>query len=90
MQASTEIRWFVSSANTIEALAEWFGHFGQILNDREFDRTDYYLHLPGVTNLGIKIREAARDNAGNWRGKLEAKVLTRDLARLKLETGAAG
>jgi hypothetical protein len=43
-----------------------------------------------VTNLGIKIREAARDNAGNWRGKLEAKVLTRELATLKLKSGAAG
>ena len=43
-----------------------------------------------MTNLGIKIREAARDDSGNWRGKIEAKVLTRELATLKLENGAAG
>lgn len=90
MQTNTEVRWFFHRDEDISPIAHWFEGFGQRLNPRQFERTDYYLKLPGVSNLGLKIREAKKDDGVNWTGKLEAKVLTRDLGTLKMENGSTG
>ena len=90
MQLSTEIRWFFRQGDGISAIANWFEGFGQRLIPGQFERTDFYLRLPGVSSLGLKIREATKDDGVNWTGKLEAKVLTRDLGMLKMENGAEG
>jgi len=90
MQLSTEVRWFFQGVQDVAPIAHWFEGLGQRLSPGQFERTDYYLQLPGVTTLGLKIREAKKDDGVNWTGKLEVKILTRDLGMLKMENGSTG
>src|SRR5829696_5294499 len=90
MQASTEARWFFDNREKITLVEKWFAGFQLKLNTGNFERKDYYLKLPGVTSLGLKIRESKLDADGKWQGKLEAKVLIKNLDILQLEKGNAG
>ena len=90
MQASTEIRWFFNERSDIIEIEKWFAGFNLKLNMGRFDRQDYYLKLPGVKSLGLKIREASKDDDGKWIGKLEAKVLVKELDMPSMEKDISG
>ena len=89
MQTSTEVRWFFRDKNEIKQIEDWFAVHGLVLQDDQFDRQDYYMKLPGVSNLGLKIREPKKTNGG-WQGKLEAKVFLRELHFPELDGMNAG
>ncbi len=90
MLPSTEIRWFFRQREDVAAIEAWFSSFGLTMNLEKFDREDCYLKLDGVSNLGLKIRESKPNGPGNWTGKLEAKVLVKEIGELKLEGGSSG
>jgi len=90
MQASTEARWFFHEREKVTAIEKWFAGFQLKLNTVNFERRDYYLKLPGVTSLGLKIREPKPDANGKWQGKLEAKVLIKNIDIPKLKQGYSG
>ncbi|MDO9373852.1 MAG: hypothetical protein Q7T76_05525 [Ferruginibacter sp.] len=90
MQLSTEVRWFFKGGDELAAILNWFESFGQRLTPANFERADFYLLLPGINNLGLKIREPRQADGDGWSGRLEAKVLTRDLGALQLENGSVG
>ena len=90
MQASTEIRWFFEERQEIILLEDWFMHYHLQLNTKSFERQDYYMRLPGVTTLGLKIREPKKNKTGDWEGKLEAKVFTKELGVSQTLHGNSG
>ncbi|MEO6720728.1 MAG: hypothetical protein ABIN67_10180 [Ferruginibacter sp.] len=90
MQSSTEIRWFFYERKDIIEIEKWFAGFNLKLSDGKFDRQDYYLKLAGVTSLGLKIREANKNDERKWVGKLEAKVLVRELDLPSIANGNSG
>jgi len=73
---SKECRWFLTSEK-IQPIKVWFEglHKPQCLGDKDiYPRQDYYLVMPGVKNLGIKIREPKKDAAtGKMKTALEVK-----------------
>jgi hypothetical protein len=73
---SKEIRWFLSN-NDIKPIERWFENLStpqKIENDNAYPRQDFYLNMPGVKNLGIKIREPKKDiHSGRWKTKFEIK-----------------
>ena len=89
MQTSTEARWFFNDRREIKQIEEWFAAQGLVLQDGEFERQDYYMKLPGISNLGLKIREPRKTNEG-WQGKLEAKVLLREIDSPELDGANTG
>ena len=82
MQQSTETRWFIdaSQANSFE---KWFNATPFKLKFPEtdsFPRQDYYMNLPGISTLGLKIREPKIGKlSSKLESKIEAKVLVQDL-----------
>ena len=89
MQSSAETRWFFDNRKSARPIENWFHHFRLTLNDRLFDRHDYYLKLPGVINLGLKIREPNLIK-GKMKGKLEAKTLVKELPLVRLRGDNTG
>ena len=73
---SRETRWFLPG-NRVKPIVAWFGSLAspQHMDDnQDFPRQDYYLKMPGVENLGIKIREPKQDQAtGKIKSLLEVK-----------------
>ena len=90
MQASTEARWFFDEREKIAPVEKWFAGFQLGLNTKNFERRDYYLKLPDVKSLGLKIREPKPDANGKWQGKLEAKVLIKNIDIPQLKQGYSG
>ena len=75
---SKECRWFLTSEK-IQPIKVWFESLNnpQRLGNKDiYPRQDYYLVMPGVKNLGIKIREPKKDAAtGKMKTSLEVKRL---------------
>lgn len=73
---SKECRWFLTSEK-IQPIKGWFErlHQPQRLRDKDiYPRQDYYLVMPGVKNLGIKIREPKKETStGKMKTALEVK-----------------
>jgi len=73
---SKEIRWFLSTTG-IKPIERWFENLStpqKIADDNVYPRQDFYLNMPGVKNMGIKIREPKEDNHyGRWKTKFEVK-----------------
>jgi hypothetical protein len=90
MQASTEIRWFFQDRKEIAGIEKWFSDFHLELDDGDFERQDYYLKMSSETKFGLKIREPKKEISGKWKGKLEAKILIKELAAIELENGNSG
>lgn len=90
MQESSELRWFFTEKKDIEILERWFQKRDLQFRNYFFDRQDYYLVLPGVNSLGIKLREATQDFSGKWLGKLESKILVKDVGEIDLPGGNVG
>lgn len=90
MQVSTEIRWFFNDQKMISEIEAWFAGYGLQLTKGKFERQDYYLKLPGVASLGLKIREPKKNDRDIWQGKLEAKVLVKELDMPLLTNGNSG
>ena len=73
---SRETRWFLPG-HKVQPIAAWFEGVTSLRLSRDkhsFPRQDYYLKMPGVENLGIKIREPKKDNdTGKIKSHLEVK-----------------
>ena len=75
---SRETRWFLPG-DRVPSIAAWFqGLPGspRLGNSPKFPRQDYYLRMPGVENIGIKIRDPKKDkDSGRIKSLLEVKRL---------------
>ena len=75
---SKECRWFLTSEK-IQPIKVWFESLDnpqRLGNTDIYPRQDYYLVMPRVKNLGIKIREPKKDAAtGKMKTSLEVKRL---------------
>ena len=82
MQKSTETRWFID-ASQATSFEKWFNATPFNLKFPEtdsFPRQDYYMNLPGISTLGLKIREPKIGKlSSKLESKIEAKVLVQDL-----------
>lgn len=78
MFPSMEVRWFYQGTVPAE-VAEWF-HSGSSQPEEQPPRVDYYLCLPEMDGLGIKLRE----------GRLEVKRRQHQHGILRLCDQAAG
>ncbi len=89
MQISSEIRWFFTHEQEFEPIENWMAsspynlHFP---NNDKFDRQDYYLSLPELGNLSVKIREPKIDKeSSKLFGKIEVKVFAKNLGEYKVQ-----
>src|ERR1700733_11784409 len=78
MLPSVEVRWFISGSLP-EKLRTWFEQGILVAADRK-KRTDHYLCLPGMTSIGVKLRE----------GKFEVKRRDADLGLATIGSRAIG
>lgn len=90
MQRSLEVRWFFDNRKDIVEIEQWFAENELKLDEADFDRKDIYLKLPGVSTVGVKIRDPQKSLIGNWNGKLEIKTLLKETGDLKLQDAGAG
>lgn len=56
MQPTREIRWFLP--HPLHSVDSWFAEQGHPLDEAQ-SRTDRYLLLPGIADLGLKLREGS-------------------------------
>ncbi|MEO6734554.1 MAG: hypothetical protein ABIN01_25260 [Ferruginibacter sp.] len=91
MAISKEIRWFFN--DNIKPMEEWFANLPipQKLDETGFyPRQDYYLAMPGVRNLGIKIREPKKDaTSGKLKTALEVKQQISDNEPIEMRNAKA-
>lgn len=84
---SKEIRWFLTK-DKIQPIEDWFKSLRkpQKLGDDVFyPRQDYYINMPKVKNLGIKIREPKKDDdTGKLKTALEIKRQISDNEQIEL------
>ena len=84
---SQETRWFLK-INEIGPIVTWFESLSnpQHLGDNDsYPRQDYYLNMPGVGNLGIKLREPKKDAVtGKMKALLEVKQMISEKELLEL------
>jgi len=84
---SKEARWFLTREK-IQPIKVWFENLDkpQYLGDNDiYPRQDYYLIMPGVENLGIKIREPKKDTAsGKLKTTFEVKRLISENEQIEL------
>jgi len=75
---SRETRWFLPG-DKVPSIEAWFmGLPGspRLGNSHKLPRQDYYLKMPGVETIGIKIREPKKDkDSGKIKSLLEVKRL---------------
>jgi len=90
---SKETRWFLANEK-VQPIKDWFQglskpkHFNV---DEIYPRQDYYLIMPGVENLSIKIREPKKDAAtGKIKTALEVKRLVSENEPLELKNNNNG
>jgi hypothetical protein len=77
MLPTVEARWFMAG-RPAEEVQRWFERRGPVTNAQP--RTDSYLCLPGMTSIGVKLRE----------GKLEVKRRDIDFGLAPLGSRATG
>ena len=90
---SKEARWFLSNEK-VQPIKDWFHGLAKpqkLADDDIYPRQDYYLTMPGVENLGIKIREPKKDEGtGKMKTSLEVKRLISKNKPIELENHNRG
>jgi hypothetical protein len=90
---SKETRWFLSNEQ-VQPIKDWFLGLSQPKHfnvDEIYPRQDYYLIMPRVENLSIKIREPKKDaSTGKIKTALEVKRLLSENEPLKLRNDNNG
>ncbi|RDC63834.1 hypothetical protein [Adhaeribacter pallidiroseus] len=79
MVYSAEIRWFFKNRTETESIEHWFNAHQQFFTDK-WDRADIYLWQPGLSKIGVKIRE----------GKVEVKILLAERGVVPLMNANSG
>jgi len=90
---SRELRWFLSD-DKMAPIAAWFTSLPgspRLGDGLSFPRQDYYLKMPGVDNIGIKIREPKKDkDSGKIKSLLEVKRLISEKESIKFHNNNHG
>src|SRR5688572_10836818 len=90
---SKEARWFLSNEK-VQPIKDWFLSLAKpqkLGDDHIYPRQDYYLIMPGVQNLGIKIREPKKDEVtGKMKTSLEVKRLISENNPIELKNHNRG
>lgn len=87
---STEIRWVLTKEQKMTVI-NWFKNYNTcFINEDSYPRLDYYLAIPGVTSLGIKIRDLITGADGISKGKVEIKKLLYDFGEIELAQNSFG
>lgn len=87
---STEIRWVLTREQKTTVI-NWFKNYNTgFENEDSYPRLDYYLAIPGVTSLGIKIRDIITGSDGISKGKVEIKKLIYDFGEIELAQNSYG
>ena len=90
---SRETRWFLPDDKMLPVTA-WFESLpgsGRLEGSQSFPRQDYYLKMPGVEDIGIKIREPKKDgDSGKIKSLFELKRLISEKEPLKFANNNNG
>lgn len=86
MQPSMEIRWFIEGEIPMTT-KDWF-HQGR--TEQAEVREDWYLSLPNMTDVGIKIRGGETEDGQMPPSKIEVKKRILDQGMQTLADGSAG
>jgi len=90
---SRETRWFLPNDKMLPVTA-WFENLPgsrRLGNSPGFPRQDYYLKMPGVKNIGIKIREPKKDrDSGKIKSLFEVKRLISEKEPMKFANNNNG
>jgi len=90
---SKETRWFLAKEK-VQPIITWFEGLNKpqyLSDDAIYPRKDFYLVMPEVENLGIKIREPKKDAvSGKIKTALEVKRLISENEELELRNNNKG